>query len=58
MHQDIVQGARVGGDGGQCRGGFQVLIDGDQQRVGVLEAMAHLWSPNPAESLRLAAAGN
>jgi hypothetical protein len=50
VHQHIVQGTGVGGDGGQRRGGFQVLIDGDQQGIGILEAMHHrVSSPSAGE---------
>ncbi|KFB74273.1 MAG: hypothetical protein AW09_000440 [Candidatus Accumulibacter phosphatis] len=44
MHQDIAQGARVGGHGRQGGSGFLVLVHGDQQRTGVLEAVAHVVS--------------
>jgi hypothetical protein len=52
VHQHVAQGTRVGGDGGQRRAGFQVLIDGDQQGIGILEAMAHPSSPCLAKPLR------
>ncbi|EXI64171.1 MAG: hypothetical protein AW08_03816 [Candidatus Accumulibacter adjunctus] len=41
VHEDRVQGLHVARDGGQCSRWLPVLIDGDQQRVGVLEAMRH-----------------
>jgi hypothetical protein len=44
VHQDRVQGLHVARDGGQRSRWLPVLIDGDQQRVGVLEAMRHRLS--------------
>ncbi|EXI70444.1 MAG: hypothetical protein AW07_04120 [Candidatus Accumulibacter sp. SK-11] len=44
VYEDRVQGLHVARDGRQRSRWLPILIDGDQQRVGVFQAMSHLAS--------------